>query len=70
MSGLNKAIEFAGSQQKLSILIGISSMAVSKWVKSGKVPTDRVLNVEKLTGVPRTELRPDIYPPEEYKKAS
>jgi DNA-binding transcriptional regulator YdaS (Cro superfamily) len=35
-----------------------------------KVGAVMALTLEKLTGVPRYELRPDIYPPEEYKKAS
>ncbi len=70
MSGLVKAIKFAGSQQKLAVLMGVSSMAVSKWTKNDSVPTERVLTIEKLTGVPRYELRPDIYPPDEYKQVS
>lgn len=35
-----------------------------------KVGAVMALNIEKLTGIPRYELRPDIYPPEEYKKTS
>jgi len=34
---------------------------VSNW---SRVPAERVLAVESLTGVPRTTLRPDLYPPE------
>lgn len=37
----------------------ISSQAVSQWKR---VPPERVLDVERITGVPRHELRPDIYP--------
>ncbi len=70
MSGLSEAIKATGSQQKLAVLMGVSPMAVSKWVKNDSVPIERVLIIEKLTGVPRYELRPDIYPPEEYKHAS
>lgn len=36
----------------------ISSQAVSKWFR---VPAERVLEVERLTGVSRYELRPDVY---------
>jgi len=39
----------------------ISSQAISQWQR---VPSERVIDVEKITGVPRELLRPDIYPPE------
>ena len=41
--------------------LGITHGAVSQW---DQVPMNRVLDVERLTGIPRHELRPDIYPPE------
>ena len=47
----------------------ISKQAVYLWFRT-QVPVNRVLELEKLTGVPRYELRPDIYPPKEYKQAS
>ena len=37
---------------------GISSQAVSQWQR---VPVERVLDVERLTGISRHKLRPDIY---------
>lgn len=37
----------------------ITPQAISQWKK---VPAERVLDVERVTGVPRNELRPDIYP--------
>jgi DNA-binding transcriptional regulator YdaS (Cro superfamily) len=36
----------------------ISSQAVSQWKK---VPPDRVLDVERITGISRHELRPDVF---------
>jgi DNA-binding transcriptional regulator YdaS (Cro superfamily) len=41
--------------------LGITSGAVSQW---DHVPAERVLEVERITGIPRHELRPDIYPPD------
>lgn len=49
------------SQKNLAAALGVSEMAVSQW-KVRRVPAERVLQIEVLTGVPRYELRPDIYP--------
>lgn len=38
---------------------GITSQAVSQWKQ---VPAERVIAVEKATGVRRSLLRPDLYP--------
>jgi len=37
---------------------GLSSQAVSQWKK---VPAERVLDVERVTGISRHELRPDVF---------
>jgi len=69
-SALKAAIEIVGSQAKMARLCGISQPAVWRWVKGGKVlPSDHVRTVEAATGVPRWELRPDLYPPEEYSQS-
>lgn len=41
----------------------ISLQAVSQWTR---IPVDRVRDVEQITGIPRHELRPDIYDPPEF----
>lgn len=41
--------------------VGVSAPAVSQWTVC---PAERVLAVEKATGVSRHLLRPDIYPKE------
>ena len=58
---LGRAIEAAGGSSRLAGKIGVSKQAVCQW---GEVPPLRVLAVEQATGVPRHELRPDLYPPE------
>lgn len=63
-AGLAKAIAAAGSITALAAKIKLTVQAVSQWTD---VPADRCLVVERATGVPRYELRPDIYgkPPKE-----
>ncbi len=39
---------------------GITPQAVTQWKK---VPPTRVLDVERITGVSRHDLRPDLYGP-------
>jgi DNA-binding transcriptional regulator YdaS (Cro superfamily) len=70
---LQKAVDVVNGQTALAKLIGggVTQAHVWNWLNRDKrVPIDRVLAIEKITGVPRYELRPDIYPPEEYKRAS
>lgn len=46
---------------KLAKALGLTRQAVYQWQL---VPPQHVIEVEKLTGVSRHELRPDIYPEE------
>jgi TorA maturation chaperone TorD len=59
--GLLRAIEAAGGVGALARALGISQPSVSNWTR---IPAERVIAVESLTGVQRTELRPDLYPSE------
>lgn len=60
-AALIKAIEAAGGATALGLALRISQEAVSQW---RRVPAARVLDVERVTGISRHELRPDIYPVE------
>lgn len=55
-------IEKAGGYSKLARKLGISHVAVLKWKN---VPVKRLAAVERITGIPREELRPDIFRKEE-----
>ena len=44
--------------ERIGQACGITAQAVCLW---SKVPILRVFQVEKLTGIPRETLRPDIY---------
>jgi len=56
--GLSEAIRAAGGVGDLARLIGISQPSVSNWAR---VPAERVVSVEAVTGVDREILRPDLY---------
>lgn len=57
---LNSARKAAGGNTGLARRLGkLTSQAVSQWKH---VPAQRVLDVERITGIPRHQLRPDIYP--------
>jgi TorA maturation chaperone TorD len=57
--GLDHAIQTVGGIGALARALGISQPAVSNWQR---IPAERVLAVEALTGVHRSVLRPDLYP--------
>lgn len=56
--GLSEAIRAVGGVGELARQIGISQPSVSNWVR---VPAERVVSVEAVTGVDRAVLRPDLY---------
>ncbi len=59
-AGLSEAIRAAGGVGSLARKLGISQPSVSNW---SRVPADRVLAVEAVTGISRMDLRPDLYEP-------
>jgi DNA-binding transcriptional regulator YdaS (Cro superfamily) len=56
--GLRLAVEKAGSMTNLARLIRIAPQAIAQW---DIVPINRVLEIEKATGVDRELLRPDMF---------
>lgn len=66
-AGLQEAIRAVGGISALSRLLGIAQPSVSIWTR---VPAERVIAVETLTSVPRSVLRPDLYPSEEAASAA
>lgn len=45
----------------VAIAAGVDKATVTRWGQK-RVPAERVLQVERITGIPRHMLRPDIYP--------
>lgn len=58
---LQEAIDRIGGKAKLADALRVTRSAVSHWVKGGELPVKRVLEIERLTGVSRHKLRPDIF---------
>jgi hypothetical protein len=52
-----------GLRKKVRIALGLKSYSIYTWKQC---PTQHVLAVERITGIHRSILRPDLYPPEEY----
>jgi DNA-binding transcriptional regulator YdaS (Cro superfamily) len=47
-----------GSMSKLAQHLNVSRAAVSHW---NRVPFRHLAEISKFTGIPRSELRPDLY---------
>ncbi len=54
-----ECIEAAGSIARLARALGIRHQSIYSWER---VPAERVLAVEKATGISRHRIRGDIYP--------
>lgn len=59
--GMDLIREKRGLLAKVAHGLGITRAAVVKW---DKVPAERLPEIERITGIPRQKLRPDICPPE------
>jgi hypothetical protein len=55
---LDRAARSAGGFPKLAKKLGCSAAAIYQW---DKVPVERAIQIERLTGISRQELRPDIF---------
>ena len=62
MNPITCALEAAGlSQSELASRMSLTPQAVNQWVRTGRVPAERCVAVEKITGVSRHILRPDVF---------
>ena len=55
---LDRAIEAAGGISALGRKLGISRQAISQW---DAIPVTRALQVEAITGIPRSDLLPEFF---------
>jgi DNA-binding transcriptional regulator YdaS (Cro superfamily) len=62
LTPLRKAVAIAGGQALLARGIGTKQQNVWKWLqKGGKVPAEFAAPIERVTGITKHELRPDIF---------
>lgn len=69
---LKRACDVVGGQKPLADKIGTTQSQIWYWLERSKkgVPAEFVIRIEEATGIPRNELRPDLYPAEPERAAS
>uniref|UniRef100_UPI003BAA0ACF YdaS family helix-turn-helix protein n=1 Tax=Stappia sp. TaxID=1870903 RepID=UPI003BAA0ACF len=50
--------------EALALRLSVDKSTVMRWERR-RVPANRVLDLERITGIPRQDLRPDLYPQQE-----
>jgi DNA-binding transcriptional regulator YdaS (Cro superfamily) len=60
-SPIEQAADAVGSKSELARKLGVKVQSIQQWTR---IPAERVLEVERITGIPRHVLRPDLYPVE------
>jgi len=65
ISPLQRAVDIAGNQSALARKINVKQAHVWYWLKTGSVPADHCIAIEKATNgrVTRYELRPKSFGP-------
>ena len=58
VTGKAAAIKAAGGVRALARALGIKHASIVGW---SEIPAGRLVDVERVTGVPREILRPDLY---------
>ena len=60
-AAIKKAASAYGGVTKLALALGITRSVLYFHIRDGHLPDKHIVRVERLTGVPRQELRPDLY---------
>lgn len=67
---LRLAVECIGSQSAMARLLGTTQASVWRWLNvTRQLPAEHVLTIERETRISRHDLRPDIYPRDEARRA-
>lgn len=64
-SPVERVIGALGGLTKTATALGLDNPSVvANWRTRGRVPADRAIDIERITGISRHELRPDIFGPD------
>jgi hypothetical protein len=58
LSVIKEAAEKVGGVPELARRLGVSRQAIDQWTE---VPPERAADLERVTGIPRSRLRPDLF---------
>lgn len=61
-AALAAACESVGGEAKLAELIGKTRSHISTWKFRGMIPPEQAIPIERVSGISRSVLRPDLYP--------
>ena len=62
MEGLNKLRKLFATQKEMALSLGLSESVISEWLSEIKKPSvENAKNIERLYGIPREEIRSDIF---------
>ena len=63
IDALESAIDMFGSVSALALAIGVTTSAITNWIRRGKVPSHQCAKIEVATkcSVTRQRLRPDFF---------
>lgn len=59
-SSIEQAVKKAGGRAAVARELGVTPEAVRQWIKK-KLPAERAVDLERLSGVHRSSLRPDLW---------
>lgn len=65
-NGIKRAILAVGGQAALAQKLGVKQPAISYYLYK-RCPAEKAILIEKITGVPRSEIRPDLFTKDKQK---
>lgn len=64
MVDVRSIIMAMGGTRKAARDLELPPSTVQSWKTNGRIPSGRVLLVERLSGISRSDIRPDLHPKE------
>jgi DNA-binding transcriptional regulator YdaS (Cro superfamily) len=61
MMSVETVIERSGGVAALARKLGVSHVSVIRWRRAKRIPAERVRAVSEAAGVPKHEIRPDLF---------